>query len=115
MFKNRFNNVLEIFDTEDAVSDFGDLAAARTFGFLEEVEQLRAAGLAKGGSLDNAVVFDNGKVINPEGLRYDNECARHKALDVVGDLYLAGMPIIGRFEGFSSGHALNNALCKKTA
>lgn len=114
MFKNRFNNILETYDSEDVIADFGsDLSSARTFGFLEEVEQLRAAGLAKGGSLDNAVVFDKGAVMNPEGLRYDNECARHKALDVVGDLYLAGMPIIGKFEGFSSGHALNNALLQK--
>ena len=113
MFKNKFNNVLEVCDTDDVITSFAEISNARTFGFLEEVEQLRAAGLAKGGSLENAVVFDSGKVMNPEGLRHDNECARHKALDVVGDLYLAGMPIIGRFEGFSSGHFLNNLLLEK--
>ena len=110
MFKNRFNNVLESYDTDDAITMFGDLAPARTFGFLEEVEYLRSIGLAKGGTLENAVVFDKGAIVNPEGLRFENECARHKALDVLGDLYLAGMPIIGRFEGFSSGHTLNNQL-----
>ncbi len=87
-----------------------ELAAARTFGFLKEVEQMRAAGLARGGSLDNAIVVDGGKVINEEGLRFADEFVRHKALDAVGDLFLAGAPIIGRFQGTCTGHAANNQL-----
>jgi UDP-3-O-[3-hydroxymyristoyl] N-acetylglucosamine deacetylase len=87
-----------------------DLARARTFGFLEEVERLRAAGLARGGSLDNAVVVSSGKVLNADGLRYTDEFVRHKALDAVGDLYLAGGPIIGHFRGVRSGHAMNRRL-----
>ena len=89
-----------------------ELAGARTFGFLQEVEKLWAAGLAKGGSLDNAVVVSGDKVLNQEGLRFDDEFVRHKILDAVGDLYLAGAPIIGNFHGVRSGHAINNALLK---
>jgi len=89
-----------------------ELAPARTFGFLHEVEQLWAAGLAKGGSLDNAVVVSGDKVLNQEGLRFDDEFVRHKILDAVGDLYLAGAPIIGSFHGVRSGHATNNALLR---
>lgn len=85
-----------------------DLADARTFGFLHEVEALRAAGLARGGSLDNAIVLDQSSVINPEGLRRTDEFVRHKLLDAIGDLYLAGAPIIGTYEGDKAGHALNN-------
>ena len=94
----------------DTESFKADLARARTFGFLEEVERLRAAGLARGGSLDNAVVVSDGKVLNTGGLRYADEFVRHKALDAVGDLYLAGGPIIGHFHGVRSGHALNRRL-----
>ena len=89
-----------------------ELARARTFGFLHQVEKLWAAGLAKGGSLDNAVVVSGDKILNEGGLRYDDEFVRHKILDAVGDLYLAGGAIIGRFEGVCSGHAANNALLK---
>lgn len=89
-----------------------ELAGARTFGFLHEVEKLWAAGLAKGGSLDNAVVVSGDKVLNQEGLRFDDEFVRHKILDAVGDLYLAGAPIIGNFHGVRSGHATNNALLR---
>ncbi len=85
-----------------------DLAGARTFGFLHEVEQLRAAGLAKGGSLDNAVVVSGDRILNEGGLRFDDEFVRHKVLDAIGDLYLAGAPVIGSFRGVCSGHALNN-------
>ncbi|MFN7662456.1 MAG: UDP-3-O-acyl-N-acetylglucosamine deacetylase [Alphaproteobacteria bacterium] len=110
-FRNRSTNAFERYTSQDALKDFKNhLAPARTFGFLEDVEKLYAAGLAKGSSLENAVVFDEGKVLNPEGLRFDNECARHKALDVIGDLFLAGIPIIGHFEGYCSGHSLNNML-----
>lgn len=87
-----------------------DLARARTFGFLAEVDQLRAAGLALGGSLDNAVVIDGDRVLNDGGLRYPDEFVRHKILDSVGDLFLAGAPIIGRFTGRRTGHALNRRL-----
>jgi UDP-3-O-[3-hydroxymyristoyl] N-acetylglucosamine deacetylase len=87
-----------------------ELARARTFGFLHEVEALRAAGLAKGGSLDNAVVVSGDSVLNEGGLRYDDEFVRHKVLDAIGDLYLSGAPIIGNFQGVCSGHATNNAL-----
>jgi UDP-3-O-[3-hydroxymyristoyl] N-acetylglucosamine deacetylase len=90
-----------------------ELADARTFGFLHEVEALRAAGLALGGSLDNAVVVDGEGVLNPEGLRWPDEFVRHKALDALGDLYLIGHPLIGRFEGVCAGHALNNALARE--
>jgi len=89
-----------------------ELAAARTFGFMHEVEQLRAAGLAQGGSLDNAVVIENDVILNPEGLRMEREFVRHKALDAVGDLFTLGAPLIGRFETICGGHALNNQLCR---
>ncbi|MCB2102375.1 MAG: UDP-3-O-acyl-N-acetylglucosamine deacetylase [Rhodobacterales bacterium] len=89
-----------------------EVARARTFGFLHEVEQLWAAGLAKGGSLENAVVVSGDKVLNEDGLRYDDEFVRHKVLDAVGDLYLAGAPIQGHFHGACSGHATNNALLR---
>ena len=87
-----------------------DLAAARTFALAGEIDQLRAAGLAQGGSLDNAVVVDGEKVLNPGGLRMDGEFVRHKLLDAVGDLALAGVALEGRFIDHRSGHALNNRL-----
>ena len=89
-----------------------ELADCRTFGFLHEVEALRAAGLARGGSMANAVVIDGDRVLNPEGLRRPDEFVRHKALDAVGDLYVLGAPILGRFESSCGGHALNNQLCR---
>jgi UDP-3-O-[3-hydroxymyristoyl] N-acetylglucosamine deacetylase len=88
------------------------VAGARTFVQAQEVEQLRAAGLALGGSLDNAIVIDGDEVLNRAGLRYGNECVRHKVLDAVGDLALAGAPIIGRFRGCRSGHRTNNLLLR---
>jgi len=88
------------------------LADARTFTLAEDVARLRAAGLAQGGSLDNAVVVDGPMVLNPGGLRRPDEFVRHKLLDVVGDLALAGGPIRGRFTGYRSGHALNNRLLR---
>ena len=87
-----------------------DIAAARTFGFLPDVTAMRAQGLARGGSLDNAIVINGDTVINPGGLRFEDEFVRHKVLDAIGDLYLAGAPILGRFHGWRSGHALNNGL-----
>jgi UDP-3-O-[3-hydroxymyristoyl] N-acetylglucosamine deacetylase len=95
---------------EDAFRD--ELSNCRTFGFLSEVEMLRAKGLARGGSLENVVVIDGDRVINPEGLRRPDEFVRHKALDAIGDLYVLGQPIIGRFEGVKAGHAINNALVR---
>lgn len=86
------------------------ISRARTFGFLHELDQMRAAGLARGGSLDNAVVISGDRVLNREGLRYGDEFVRHKMLDALGDLYLAGAPIIGHFRGSRSGHALNRRL-----
>ncbi len=96
--------------TEDSFRQ--ELAAARTFGFLQEVEQLQRLGLALGASLENAVAIDGDRIVNPEGLRMEREFVRHKALDAVGDLYTLGAPIIGRFETVCGGHALNNQLCR---
>jgi UDP-3-O-[3-hydroxymyristoyl] N-acetylglucosamine deacetylase len=87
-----------------------ELSRARTFGFLHEIDQMRAAGLALGGSLDNAVVVAGDRVLNDGGLRYGDEFVRHKMLDAVGDLYLAGGPLLGQFHGVRSGHALNRRL-----
>ena len=89
-----------------------ELADSRTFGFAHEVEALREAGLARGGSLDNVIVIDGDRILNPEGLRRPGELVRHKALDALGDLYLLGGPIIGRFEAALAGHDLNNALVR---
>jgi UDP-3-O-[3-hydroxymyristoyl] N-acetylglucosamine deacetylase len=94
------------------VSFVKEVARARTFGFTQDVEAMRAAGLGRGGSLDNAIVVDDFRVLNSEGLRFDDEFVKHKALDAVGDLYLAGHPIIGAFRGHKSGHALNNLLVR---
>ncbi|TCS62201.1 UDP-3-O-acyl-N-acetylglucosamine deacetylase [Varunaivibrio sulfuroxidans] len=89
-----------------------EISSARTFGFLNEVEQMRAAGLARGGSLHNAVVLSGDTVMNEDGLRYEDEFVRHKILDAIGDLYLAGGPIIGAFSGMRSGHDVNNRLLR---
>lgn len=89
-----------------------ELARARTFGFLKDIEMLKANNLALGGSLNNAVVLDDFRVINEDGLRYEDEFVKHKILDAIGDLYLLGMNLIGAFSGHKSGHALNNTLLK---
>lgn len=89
-----------------------EIARARTFGFMHEVEDLRDSGLALGGGLDNAVVLDEYRVLNSEGLRFADEFIRHKLLDAVGDLYLLGRPLIGAFTAHKSGHALNNRLLR---
>jgi UDP-3-O-[3-hydroxymyristoyl] N-acetylglucosamine deacetylase len=100
------------------VIDFADstyareIGRARTFGFAHEVEALREMGLARGGSLDNAIVLDEHRILNNEELRYDDEFVRHKILDAIGDLYLAGHPIVGAYIAEKSGHALNNALLR---
>jgi UDP-3-O-[3-hydroxymyristoyl] N-acetylglucosamine deacetylase len=89
-----------------------EVARARTFGFMQDVENMRAQGLGLGGSLDNAVVMDEFRVLNSDGLRYEDEFVKHKVLDAVGDLYLLGHPILGAFCAHKSGHALNNKLAR---
>ena len=89
------------------------ISQARTFGFYEEIEYLKSQNLIKGGSLDNAIVIKEFQPINPEGLRCDNELMRHKVLDVVGDLYLSGFPIIGKYNGFKTGHYITYNLLKE--
>jgi UDP-3-O-[3-hydroxymyristoyl] N-acetylglucosamine deacetylase len=89
-----------------------EVSRARTFGFMQDVEAMRSAGLALGGSLQNAIVLDETRVLNSEGLRYDNEFAKHKVLDAIGDLYLLGHPLIGKYTAYKSGHALNNAVSR---
>ena len=109
-----------VFGTENrhVVVDFAEhsyvkeVARARTFGFMQDVEAMRSAGLALGGSLQNAIVLDETRVLNSEGLRYDNEFVKHKVLDAIGDLYLLGHPLIGQYVAFKSGHGLNNALAR---
>jgi UDP-3-O-[3-hydroxymyristoyl] N-acetylglucosamine deacetylase len=90
-----------------------EISCARTFGFLHEVDYLKQNGFAKGGSLENAVVIDKEKVLNPEGLRYKNEPIRHKILDCIGDLSMLGMPIIGHIIAHKSGHAMNHSLLRR--
>ena len=89
-----------------------EIARARTFGFMQDVETMRAQGLGLGGSLDNAVVMDEFRVLNSDGLRYEDEFVKHKVLDAIGDLYLLGHPLIGAFNAHKSGHALNNKLAR---
>jgi UDP-3-O-[3-hydroxymyristoyl] N-acetylglucosamine deacetylase len=109
-----------MFGTENrhVVIDFAEhsyvkeVARARTFGFMQDLEAMREAGLGLGGSLQNAVVLDETRVLNSEGLRYDNEFVKHKVLDAIGDLYLLGHPLIGQYTAFKSGHGLNNAVAR---
>ena len=101
-----------VFDT-DGGSYVRDIARARTFGFTKDVEAMRANGLALGGGLDNAIVMDDYKILNSEGLRYDDEFVKHKILDAMGDLYLLGRPLLAAYSAFRSGHALNNRLLRE--
>ena len=89
-----------------------EISRARTFGFMRDLEYMRERNLGLGGSMDNAIVLDEFRVLNEDGLRYTDEFVRHKILDAIGDLYLAGRPILGAYEGFKSGHALNNKLVR---
>ncbi|GHH55217.1 UDP-3-O-acyl-N-acetylglucosamine deacetylase [[Pseudomonas] boreopolis] len=89
-----------------------EISRARTFGFMRDLEYMRERNLGLGGSMDNAIVLDEFRVLNEDGLRYADEFVRHKILDAIGDLYLAGGPILGHYEGFKSGHALNNKLVR---
>ncbi len=98
--------------THSQESYINDISRARTFGFLEEVEKLRKNNLGLGGSLENAIVISNDKILNPEGLRYPDEFVRHKILDAIGDLSLIGMKFIGHYIGIKCGHELNYLLCK---
>ncbi len=90
-----------------------EISRSRTFGFAHEVDQLRKMGLARGGSLDNAVVINSEGVMNEDGLRYEDECVRHKVLDCIGDLYLAGAQVLGHFRGSRSGHAANHQILRE--
>ena len=90
-----------------------DIARARTFGFTKDVEMMRANGLALGGGLDNAIVMDDYKVLNTDGLRYNDEFVKHKILDAMGDLYLLGKPLLAAYSAFRSGHAMNNKLLRE--
>ncbi|MBV1931610.1 MAG: UDP-3-O-acyl-N-acetylglucosamine deacetylase [Porticoccaceae bacterium] len=90
-----------------------EVSRARTFGFMHEIEYLRSKGLARGGSMDNAIVVDENCILNEDGLRYEDEFVKHKVLDAIGDLYLLGYSLIGAFEAYKSGHALNNALLRE--
>ncbi len=90
-----------------------EIARARTFGFVSEVEALRSMGLARGGSLENAIVLDEYRVLNTDGLRYDDEFVKHKILDAIGDLYLIGKPLVARYVACKAGHAINNQLARK--
>jgi UDP-3-O-[3-hydroxymyristoyl] N-acetylglucosamine deacetylase len=89
-----------------------EIARARTFGFTKDVEMMRARGLGRGGSLDNVIVIDDYRVLNADGLRYGDEFAKHKILDAIGDLHIAGKPLLARYVAFKSGHALNNQLLR---
>ena len=104
------NQVVDFVVDEQTFRD--EIMAARTFGFAHEVEALRQAGLARGGSLENAVVIDGDDILNPGGLRMEREFVRHKALDAIGDLYVLGAPLLGRYEGYKAGHAVNNLLVR---
>ena len=107
VFDTSTNKVALDFYDESYITE---ISRARTFGFMQEVEYLRSNGLARGGSLDNAIVLDEYKIINTDGLRYNDEFVRHKILDAVGDLYMLGYSIIGNFKAYKSGHELNNKL-----
>jgi len=109
VFRNRSQTTSVDFSSTSFVKE---VSRARTFGFMRDIEQLRANDLALGGSMDNAVVMDDYRVLNEDGLRYDDEFVKHKVLDAIGDLYLLGCSLIGEFSGYKSGHALNNRLLR---
>ena len=108
-----FNGVCQTSAIDFSTTSFvKEVSRARTFGFMKDIEAMRERNLALGGSLDNAIVVDDYRVLNEDGLRYHDEFAKHKILDAIGDLYLLGRSLIGSFHGFKSGHALNNALLR---
>jgi UDP-3-O-[3-hydroxymyristoyl] N-acetylglucosamine deacetylase len=107
-------NAVQIATVDFSTTSFvKEISRARTFGFMHDLEALRDAGLARGGSLDNAIVMDNYHILNEDGLRYEDEFVKHKVLDAIGDLYLLGHPLIGEFSAYKSGHELNNRLLRK--
>ena len=108
-FKKSAANAEIDFSTTSFVKE---VSRARTFGFMRDIEFLRTQNLALGGSVDNAIVVDEFRVLNEDGLRYEDEFVKHKILDAIGDLYLLGNSLIGEFRGFKSGHALNNQLLR---
>ncbi len=112
-FNHKNINQQKFFYHSDFTSFKNDICRARTFGFKHEIEYLNKMGLAKGGSLDNAILVDENGVVNKDGLRYQNEFARHKLLDFIGDVYLSKHYIIGHFKAFKSGHGLNNKMLHK--
>ncbi|HET9122450.1 MAG TPA: UDP-3-O-acyl-N-acetylglucosamine deacetylase [Acidiferrobacteraceae bacterium] len=108
-----FRNSVQRAHIDFATTSFvKEISRARTFGFMRQIEMLRQAGLARGGGLDNAIVMDDFRILNEDGLRYDDEFVKHKVLDAIGDLYLLGHPLIGAFSACKSGHALNNRLLR---
>ena len=109
VFKRRAQKASMDFST---TSFLKEVSRARTFGFMRDLETLRARNLALGGTLDNAIVLDDYRVLNEDGLRYEDEFVKHKILDAIGDLYLLGHSLIGEFSGHKSGHALNNKLLR---
>jgi UDP-3-O-[3-hydroxymyristoyl] N-acetylglucosamine deacetylase len=118
-FEIEFNHPTFKKHSQSATMDFSttsflrEVSRARTFGFMRDIESLRAHNLALGGNLDNAIVLDDDRILNEDGLRYEDEFVKHKILDAIGDLYLLGHSLIGEFSGFKSGHALNNKLLRK--
>jgi UDP-3-O-[3-hydroxymyristoyl] N-acetylglucosamine deacetylase len=109
-FRNSTQNATVDFSTTSFVKE---VSRARTFGFMGDLEALRAVGLARGGGLDNAIVMDDYRILNDDGLRYEDEFVKHKVLDAIGDLYLLGHPLIGAFSAHKSGHSLNNRLLRE--
>ena len=109
-FRNSTQNATVDFSTTSFVKE---VSRARTFGFMGDLEALRAVGLARGGGLDNAIVLDDFRILNDDGLRYEDEFVKHKVLDAIGDLYLLGHPLIGAFSAHKSGHSLNNRLLRQ--
>ena len=109
IFKRRAQRASMDFST---TSFLKEISRARTFGFMRDLEMMRARNLALGGNLDNAIVLDDVRVLNEDGLRYEDEFVKHKILDAIGDLYLLGHSLIGEFSGYKSGHALNNKLLR---
>ena len=109
VFNERSNHATVDFSTTSFVKE---VSRARTFGFMGDLEQLRKNNLAQGGNLDNAIIYDDYRILNDDGLRYEDEFVKHKVLDAIGDLYLLGHSLIGAFSGYKSGHALNNKLLR---
>ena len=109
-FRNSTQHACVDFSTTSFVKE---VSRARTFGFMADLESLRQSGLARGGGVDNAIVLDDYRVLNEDGLRYEDEFVKHKVLDAIGDLYLLGHPLIGAFSAYKSGHSLNNQLLRQ--